>query len=75
MAKSKTAINRENIEKDTATRKVDYSAFSDDTVSVGTRLTKHEKDALQTHFRDKGLKLAQGIRMIISEYMSKERIR
>ena len=75
MAKSKTAINRENIEKDAAKRQVDYSAFSNDTVPVGTRLTKHEKDVLQRHFKEKGLKLAQGIRMILSEYMSKERIR
>ena len=75
MAKSKTAVNRENIEKDAVTRKVDYSGFKDETVSVGTRLTNREKTALLKHFEDRGLKLAQGLRMIISEYMNRERIR
>ena len=75
MAKSKGAINRENIEKDAASRQVDYSAFKDETIPVGTRLLRREKNALQKHFEAKGLKLSQGLRMIISEYMTRERIR
>lgn len=75
MAKSKGAINRENIEKDAESRKVDYSSFKDETVPVGTRLTQREKNILQKHFEAKGLKLSQGVRMIIAEYMTRERIR
>jgi len=75
MAKSRAKINEENIESDSKTRGIDWKAFKDETVPVGTRLPENMKKALQVHFESKGLKLSQGVRMIISEYMEKARIR
>ena len=75
MAKSRAELNRENIEQDTKGRDVNWQDFKDDTVAVGTRLPKGVKDALQRYFEDRGLKLSQGLRMIISDYMKAERIR
>ena len=36
------------------------------------RLPENDITALQAHFEDKGLKLGQGLRMIIKAYMRKE---
>ena len=39
------------------------------------RLFEQDKERLTQHFRRKGLKLSQGLRMIIAEYMDQEGIR
>ena len=75
MAKSRADINRENIERDSKSRDVNWQDFKDDTVPVGTRLPKSAKEALQRYFEGRGLKLSQGLRMIITDYMNTERIR
>ena len=36
------------------------------------RLSELDKKALEKHFQRKGLRMAQGIRMIIREYMERE---
>ena len=36
------------------------------------RLSEKDWKALQTHFNAKGLKVSQGIRLIVSEYMEKK---
>jgi len=38
------------------------------------RLAKRDRELLKAHFRNKGLKLSQGVRMIIREYLNKEGI-
>ena len=38
------------------------------------RLPQDDINALQAHFRGKGLRLGQGLRMIIKEYMTREGI-
>ena len=75
MAKSRADINRENIESDTKSRDVNWQNFKDDTVAVGTRLPKSAKAALQAYFEGRGLKLSQGLRMIVNDFMKQERIR
>jgi len=44
------------------------------TVAVTTRLKPGDRDRLEEHFRARGLKLSQGVRMILSEYMREHRI-
>lgn len=39
------------------------------------RMPKTDKLRLKTHFRRMGLGFSSGIRMVLSEYMSRERIR
>jgi len=36
------------------------------------RLSKRDRELLKAHFRNKGLKLSQGVRMIIREYLNRE---
>ena len=36
------------------------------------RLSKRDRELLKAHFRTKGLKLSQGVRMIIREYLNRE---
>lgn len=66
---------RKALEKDQETRNIDYSSFESHMVSAGVRLPESDKRALERHFSERGLKLGQGLRMIIAEYMKRERIR
>ena len=52
-----------------------WEDFTENLVPCGTRISKQDKDRLEHHFESRGLKLSQGLRMIISDYMAKERIR
>ena len=38
------------------------------------RLSKRDRELLKAHFRSKGLRLSQGVRMILREYLNKEGI-
>jgi len=52
-----------------------WEDFTQNLVPCGTRISKEDKVRLEHHFETRGLRLSQGLRMIISEYMEHEHIR
>lgn len=49
--------------------------MQDESLQIFTlRLPRSLKENLKSHFKRKGLKLSQGLRMIISEYMDREKL-
>lgn len=44
------------------------------TVTFSVRLLNEDREALRDHFKNKGLKITQGVRMLIKEYMEREGI-
>ena len=63
----------EHIEKDTdITRLREYQDKT--TVTFSVRLLNEDREALRDHFKNKGLKITQGVRMLIKEYMEREGI-
>ena len=54
------------------TRLREYEDKAKDTFSI--RINADDKERLQIYFENRGLKLTQGIRMIIKEYMEREGI-
>ena len=55
-------------------KKVDYKTFRAHLVNVGVRISPDDKRALEQHFAARGLKLGQGLRMVIRDYMNQEKI-
>jgi len=72
---SKADEARKAAERDADKREIKYEEFESHMVPVGTRLPEDQKRALERYFIAKGLKLGQGVRLIISEYIQRERIR
>ncbi len=78
MANKKSTATRikENVE--TFHRPVEdpeiFKQMKTDLVPVATRIRPAERTRLQRHFESRGLKLAQGLRMIVSEWMQKNRV-
>jgi len=68
-SKRKSDIIDQAVNKDMDTRNFETFKKSE-TVAVGTRLPVQDRAWLEQHFQKQGLKLGQGLRMIIKQYMN-----
>ena len=68
-SKRKSDIIDKAVQQDMDTR--DFGTFKkSETVAVGTRLDVQDRAWLERHFEEQGLKLGQGLRMIIKQYIN-----
>lgn len=66
--------NRAAVQKQFKERR-DFGKYGDsDMVTVGVRLSPIDRDRLEAYFSNRDLKLSQGLRMAIKEWMAEKRI-
>jgi hypothetical protein len=66
--------NRAAVQKQFKERR-DFGKYGDsDMVTVGVRLSPADRDRLEAYFSKRDLKLSQGLRMAIKEWMADKRV-
>lgn len=66
--------NKDAVERQFKERR-DFGKYNEsEMVAVGIRLDPRDKDRLEAYFSSRDLKLSQGLRMAIKEWMNEKRI-
>ena len=61
--------------EDAKRRKIDYKDWDENMTSISFRIPESDRVALEKYFASRRLKLSQGLRMVVADYMNREQIK